>query len=269
MIRLLKLAFRVAALLGFVTFIYLMVTFVQVWLASRRDEARPSDAIVVLGAAQYDGRPSRVLTARLDHAFALYEDGVAPTIVVTGGRAEGDRFTEATAAATYLHGRGVPDDAILRETSGRSSWESLSASARILEQRNETRVVLVSDPYHSARIKAIAREVGLDAVTSPTRTSPIKGAAAWRRLGTETIRVGAGRIFGYGLLDRNRKVGKLVPGLAMLERPYRRVARRAVHPIGGGVIGNTTGSGPVIGGSSPPPRAHRPVMYRSGNGPVV
>jgi uncharacterized SAM-binding protein YcdF (DUF218 family) len=222
MIRLLKIGFRIAAALGLVTFVYLAVTFVQVWMASRRDEARPVDAIVVLGAAQYDGRPSPVLAARLDHAFDLYATGIAPMIVVTGGRAAGDRFTEATAAATYLHELGVPDDAILRETEGRSSWESLSASARFLRQRDMTRVVLVSDPYHSARIKAIANEVGLDAHTSPTRTSPIKGTAALRRLGTETIRVAAGRIFGYQLLDRRRDVGRLVPGLAMLERPYRR-----------------------------------------------
>jgi uncharacterized SAM-binding protein YcdF (DUF218 family) len=222
MIRLLKIAFRVAAVLGFVTFVYLVVTFVQVWMASRRDEARPSDAIVVLGAAQYDGRPSKVLAARLDHALELYEDGAAPVIVVTGGRAEGDRFTEATAGATYLHERGVPDDAILRETNGRSSWESLSASARFLKERGMTRVVLVSDPYHAARITAIAGEVGLQGVSSPTRSSPIKGAAAFRRLTTETIRVAAGRIFGYRLLDRSRDVGRLVPGLAMLERPYRR-----------------------------------------------
>jgi uncharacterized SAM-binding protein YcdF (DUF218 family) len=222
MIRLLKLALRIAAILGFVTFVYLAVTFVQVWMASRRDEAKAADAIVVLGAAQYDGRPSDVLAARLDHAYDLYETGIAPMIVVTGGRREGDRFTEATAAATYLHELGVPDEAILRETEGRSSWESLSASARFLEERDMTRVVLVSDPYHSARIKAVAKEVGLDAVTSPTRTSPIKGTAALRRLGEETIRVAAGRIFGYQLLDRRRDVGRLVPGLAMLARPHRR-----------------------------------------------
>ena len=224
MIRLLKIAMRIAALFGVLTFLYLAVTFVQVWMASRRDEARRSDAIVVLGAAQYDGRPSSVLKARLDHAFGLYQDDVAPRIVVTGGRAEGDRFTEATAGATYLHDLGVPDEAILRETNGRSSWESLSASARFLKDADMTRVVLVSDPYHSARIKAIAREVGLDAVTSPTRTSPIKGASEWRRLATETVRVAAGRIFGYGALDRRRDVGRLVPGLAMLERPHRRSA---------------------------------------------
>jgi len=79
-----------------------------------------------------------------------------------------------------------------------------------------TRVVLVSDPFHSARIDAIAEELGLDAVTSPTRTSPIEGAAAWRRLGTETLRVAVGRVLGYGRLERRGQVGKLVPGLAML-----------------------------------------------------
>jgi uncharacterized SAM-binding protein YcdF (DUF218 family) len=196
--------------------VYLAVTFVQVWQASRRDAARPSDAIVVLGAAQYDGRPSPVLAARLDHAVTLFEAGIAPVIVVTGGRREGDRFTEATAAATYLHEHGVPDDAILRETTGRSSWESLAASARILEERGTTRVVLVSDPYHAARIDAIASEVGLDAVTSPTRTSPIRGSSEWRRLATETVRVAAGRVFGFRRLDRGRDVGRLVPGLGML-----------------------------------------------------
>lgn len=196
--------------------VYVSITFVQVWLASRRDGARTSDAIIVLGAAQYDGHPSDVLRARLDHAVELWNDGVAPVIVVTGGRLEGDRFTEAGAAATYLHGEGVPDDAILRETQGRSSWESLAASARFLGERGLTRVVLVSDPFHSARIDAIAGELGLDAVTSPTRTSPIKGVAALRRLGTETLRVAAGRVIGYGRLERRGQVGKLVPGLAML-----------------------------------------------------
>lgn len=214
--RALRIALRAGAATIALVLLYLSITFVQVWLASRRDDARPSDAIIVLGAAQYDGVPSPVLAARLDHALELYEEGIAPVIVVTGGRQEGDRFTEATAAASYLHAHGVPDTAILRETSGRSSWESLRASARFLTDRGMTKVVLVSDAYHSARIDAIASEVGLDAVTSPTRTSPIRGAAAWRRLGNETLRVAAGRLFGFGRLDRNRDVGRLVPGLAML-----------------------------------------------------
>jgi uncharacterized SAM-binding protein YcdF (DUF218 family) len=211
-----RLALRIVATLIVLLIIYLAVTFVQVWRAARRDSARPSEAIVVLGAAQYDGIPSPVLAARLDHAIELYREGIAPIIVVTGGRQVGDRFTEATAAATYLHEHGVPDTAILRETTGRSSWESLAASARILEARDMTHVVLVSDPYHAKRVDAIASEVGLDAVTSPTRSSPIKGGAEWRRFATETVRVAAGRIFGYRRLDKGRDVGQLVPGLAML-----------------------------------------------------
>jgi uncharacterized SAM-binding protein YcdF (DUF218 family) len=214
--RLLKIVLRIGLGLFALVFVYLSVTFVQVWMASRRDEARPSDAIIVLGAAEYDGRPSPVLAARLDHAIDLYRDGIAPVIVVTGGRVPGDRFTEAGVSADYLHKHAVPDTAILRETTGRTSWESLEAAARFLEEGDMRRVVLVSDPYHSARIKAIAHEVGLDAVTSPTRTSPIKGMSAFKRLLGETVRVAAGRLFGYARLDRHRSVVKLVPGLATL-----------------------------------------------------
>jgi uncharacterized SAM-binding protein YcdF (DUF218 family) len=214
--RVIRIVLRVGLAFVLLIFLYLSVTFVEVWMASRRDEARPSDAIVVLGAAEYDGRPSPVLAARLDHAILLYEKGIAPVIVVTGGKEPGDRFTEAGASAAYLHKHAIPDRAILRETTGRTSWESLEAAARFLEEGDMKRVVLVSDPYHSARIKAIAHEVGLDAVTSPTRTSPIKGTSAFKRLLGETLRVAAGRLFGYGRLDRHRSVVKLVPGLATL-----------------------------------------------------
>jgi uncharacterized SAM-binding protein YcdF (DUF218 family) len=214
--RVIRIVLRVGLAFVLLIFLYLSVTFVEVWMASRRDEARPSDAIVVLGAAEYDGRPSPVLAARLDHAILLYEKGIAPVIVVTGGKEPGDRFTEAGASAAYLHKHAIPDRAILRETTGRTSWESLEAAARFLEEGDMKRVVLVSDPYHSARIKAIAQEVGLDAVTSPTRTSPIKGTSAFKRLLGETLRVAAGRLFGYGRLDRHRSVVKLVPGLATL-----------------------------------------------------
>jgi uncharacterized SAM-binding protein YcdF (DUF218 family) len=199
-----------------------------------------------LGAAQYNGTPSPVFKARLDHAAELYQRGVAPMLVVTGGKLSGDRFTEATAGADYLHTLGVPDDAILRETTGHSSWESLAAAARFLRARGIRRVVLVSDPFHSLRIQLIADELGLDAVTSPTRTSPIRGFEEWKRFLGEGLRVAVGRIFGFGRLTRHAPVGVSVPGLAILSGPF-----------GGGVIGNTTGSGPVVGGSSPPPRAHR------------
>lgn len=205
---------------------YLSVVFVQVWAAARRDDARRADAIIVLGAAQFDGRPSQILAARLDHAVDLYRRGIAPVVVVTGGKQTGDRFTEASVGANYLHDHQVPDRAILRETTGTSSWQSLEAAARFLKARHLTSVVLVSDPYHSARIEDVAHDVGLTAATSPTRTSPIKGAGEWRRFVTETIRVAAGRVFGYGRLDRHRGVEKLVPGLATMCPPLRRPRRR-------------------------------------------
>jgi len=205
---------------------YLSVVFVQVWWVARRDDARPADAIIVLGAAQFDGRASKILAARLDHAVDLYRRGIAPVVVVTGGKQSGDRFTEASVGASYLHDHQVPERAILRETTGQSSWQSLSAAARFLQARHLTRVVLVSDPYHSARIEDVAHDVGLTAATSPTRTSPIKGAGEWRRFVTETFRVAAGRIFGYGRLDRHRQVEKLLPGLATMCPPLRRPGRR-------------------------------------------
>lgn len=176
---------------------YYSVTFAQVWWTGRQDQATPVDAIVVLGAAQYDGRPSPLLAARLDHALALYREGLAPRIVVTGGKQPADRFTEATASANYLIARGVPDEVILREVDGTNSWESLAAAARILRQRGLASVLLVSDPYHSMRIKGIAEELGLTAFVSPTRTSPITGTAELRHLSQEAAGVGLARFVGY------------------------------------------------------------------------
>ena len=182
--------------------LYFAVTFIQVWRASRHDGARPAQAVIVLGAAQYDGRPSAVLRARLDHAADLWHRKIAPVVVVTGGKAEGDRFTESQAGANYLHSKGIPDEAILREATGRTSWQSLAASARFLRQRGIRDVVLVSDPFHAARIHGIASELGLAAATSPTRTSPIKGLSEFRHMITETAQVGIARVIGFRRLVR-------------------------------------------------------------------
>lgn len=197
--RPLRLAVRLALLVGVVAVGYLAVTGFQVWRAGREDHAGPADAIVVLGAAQYDGRPSPVYKARLDHAADLYERDLAPLVLVTGGRRPGDRFTEAAAGAGYLAGRGVPEDAILLESGGTDSWSSLSAAARVLGDRR--RVLLVSSPYHALRIRHIAAELGLDARSSPSTSREGYGARAWH-LASETVRVGAGRILGYGRLVR-------------------------------------------------------------------
>ena len=130
---------RLVAVLLVAGCLYVGVTFVQVWFASRLDQARPVQAIIVLGAAQYDGRPSPVLAARLDHALALWQRHLATVVVVTGGKEPGDRFTEATASANYLEARGVPDPSILREVAGRDSWESLAASAAFLTNAGSPR----------------------------------------------------------------------------------------------------------------------------------
>jgi uncharacterized SAM-binding protein YcdF (DUF218 family) len=192
-IRLVKLA----VLAAFLLVGYLVFTFFQVWSASRRDDARPAQAIVVLGAAQFNGVPSPILKARLDHAHDLYDRGLAPVIVVTGGKQPGDQFTEASSSADYLLEKGVPDEDILREVSGTSSWESLAAASSFLKEREIRRVLLVSDPFHSFRIDAIADELGLDAHPSPTRSSPITGFSATRHLVRETAAVAVGRIVGY------------------------------------------------------------------------
>jgi uncharacterized SAM-binding protein YcdF (DUF218 family) len=215
-----RLVRRVGLVVLLAALLYYAVTLVQVWWAARHDDTRRSEAIVVLGAAQYNGRPSPVFRARLDHAAELYHDKVAPLIVVSGGKQTGDMFTEATSGANYLHEKRIPDAAILRETTSRSSWESLSAAARVLRNRGEKEVVLVSDPFHALRIRSIANELGLDAVTSPTRSSPISGFDEWRRFMSEALRVAAGRIVGFGRLARGTdRVGRLVPGLGSMAVP--------------------------------------------------
>lgn len=177
--------------------VYLGVTFAQVWWAARGDGARPAQAIVVFGTAQYNGRPSPVLAARLDHAVELYRRKLAPVIVVTGGRRPGDRVTEATASADYLLRRGVPDENVLREISGTSSWQSLAATAAFLEDRGIEEVLLVSDPFHSLRIRVMATELGLAGHSSPTRTSPIAGLSEAQYMARETVAVAMGRIIGF------------------------------------------------------------------------
>lgn len=171
---------------------YVGVTFVQVWQASREDGARNAEAIVVLGAAQYDGTPSPALQARLEHALELYEQGLAPMIVVTGGRQEGDRFTEAKSGYNYLRGRGVPDEVIRMEVQGASTYESMAAVARFLKAEGISEVVLVSSPAHAKRLAGIADDVGLDAGISPTDAKP--GIREYTR---ETVAVAAGRLVGY------------------------------------------------------------------------
>lgn len=144
-------------------------TAFRVWQVARVDDTRSADAVVVLGAAQYDGEPSSIFSWRLRHAQQLYADGVAPLIVTTGGSQAGDAYTEAEAGRDYLIERGVPADAVVAVGEGTDTLGSLRAVAA----EEWGTVVLVSDPWHSLRSRTMARDLGLDAWTSPTRSGPV------------------------------------------------------------------------------------------------
>jgi uncharacterized SAM-binding protein YcdF (DUF218 family) len=149
------------------------VALVMVLIASQQDQRRAVDAIVVLGAAQYNGRPSPVLRARLDHALRLYEEGFAPRLVVTGGVGRGDTTSEAIVGRHYLIARGVPAADVVVQSQGHSTQASMTAVAEWLAAEHLQRVLLVSDPFHMFRLRLEARRTGLEAYTSPTASSPI------------------------------------------------------------------------------------------------
>lgn len=176
---------------------YLGVTFVQVWMAAGRHDGGPVDAVVVLGAAQYDGVPSPVFQARLDHAAELYRDGAAPTVVVTGGGQPEDRFTEGTVGYRYLRDQGIPDEDLVVIVDGSNTWESLAAARRPLAEAGLESVLLVSDPYHNLRLLGTADDLGLDAHVDATDSG-----SSFGRLLRETGAVAVGRIIGYRRLLR-------------------------------------------------------------------
>ena len=196
--------------------------------AASRDRAQPAAAIIVMGAAQYDGRPSPVLRARLDHAVALWHRGLAPRLIVTGGRRAGDRTSEAATGRRYAVAHGVPDSAILMESEGRTTAESMRSAAVLLTELARTAAaradsaagpiagrpgrqgaalrgeahgevaapsprtaILVSDPFHMLRLRMLARRYGIVAYTSPTRTSPISAhrTAAWGYILRESVKI--------------------------------------------------------------------------------
>lgn len=147
-------------------------TAFRVWHAGRTDNRPASDAIVVLGSAQYDGRPSEILAARLDHAARLWRAKVAPRIITVGGRAPGDRFSEAGAGQNYLASYGIPTSAILPVEKGTDTLNSLTAVAEVMNDRSWRSAVLVTDPWHELRARQMLRDVGIRTASSPTRSGP-------------------------------------------------------------------------------------------------
>lgn len=176
---------------GMVTvFALWLISAVSVLVWSSRDEARPAQAIVVLGAAQYAGKPSPVLRARLDHALDLWNRHLASLLILTGGTGSGDTTSEAAVGRKYAKKHGVPDSAILVENEGRTTSESMRAVAGMLEVRGLQSALLVSDPFHMLRLRILARRFGFTPYTSPTRTSPISPnrEERWKYIFSESIK---------------------------------------------------------------------------------
>jgi uncharacterized SAM-binding protein YcdF (DUF218 family) len=195
----LRKALRLAALIASVAVLYVVLTTFEVWRVGRDTTSARFDAIVVMGAAQYDGRPSPQLAARLDHVVELWNVDVAPRVIVTGGNQPGDRFTEASASKDYLVERGVPAIAIVEESQSHSTWEAF-ANLRLLVDDSTIDVesiVVVTDPFHSLRSRLIAEENGFDATTSATTTSPVDGSSAVTKHLKEGVGVAIGRIIGF------------------------------------------------------------------------
>ena len=199
-LRFVRFLLRLIAVVVTLVLVYLVVTAVQVWMTGRRYDQRHAGAIVVMGAAQYDGVPSPDLASRLDEAELLWRQHSATDIMVTGSKEAGDRYTEAQASARYLMARGVPGRDIL-EAGGSDSWNNLSLAAPVLLARGASTVLVVTDPFHEDRSLAIASDLGLTPYPTPTGTSPINGLSTVPYYAKETVGVALGRIIGFDHLS--------------------------------------------------------------------
>jgi uncharacterized SAM-binding protein YcdF (DUF218 family) len=163
---------RLIAALVLAAFLLIASTAGAIWWTARQDARPSSDAIVVLGSAQYNGVPSSIFAARLEHALRLFRDGVAAVIVTVGGKAVGDRFTEAESGRDYLAAAGVPAESLLAIPEGADTLESMRSVSRVFDERGWRTAVLVTDPWHAMRTQRMAEDAGIEADSSPTRQGP-------------------------------------------------------------------------------------------------
>ncbi len=163
---------RLVALIALIAFLVPAASWGWVWHTARQDERPSSDAIVVLGASQYNGRPSPIFEARLQHAAELYQAGVAPVIVTVGGNQPGDNYTEGGSGRDWLIQVGVPAEQLVAIGEGSDTLRSFEAVAHVFQQREWESAVIVSDPWHSLRSRQIAGDLGIEAATSPARSGP-------------------------------------------------------------------------------------------------
>jgi uncharacterized SAM-binding protein YcdF (DUF218 family) len=186
MVRFLLVYFLLLVLLGGLGWV--VWVYVQIEHYAYLDQAAPADVICVFGAAEYDGRPSPVLRARLDHALALYEHGIAPMVLTLGGSAPGDTYSEGQVGLGYLMANGVPEKAIIAETESRTTKESVEQIEAIARTNNFHRIVVVSDPAHVFRIREIFAADGMPVLTSPRQQiSAVGGATEWKQVGHEIV----------------------------------------------------------------------------------
>jgi uncharacterized SAM-binding protein YcdF (DUF218 family) len=167
-----KLAVKILAATLALVLLVLLGTATRVWWFARQDDHRVSDAIVVLGAAQFNGTPSSVFTARLVHARDLYKLKVAPRIITVGGNRVGDQYTEASSGKAWLTQHGVPASRIVSVGTGSDTLTSLKAVEQRMQRGRWSTAVIVTDPWHSLRARAMATDQGIDAAMSPTRQGP-------------------------------------------------------------------------------------------------
>ncbi|HEX3796583.1 MAG TPA: YdcF family protein [Acidimicrobiales bacterium] len=196
----LRWAFRIAGLIVAAIVLYFAVTLVQVWLTSRQYGAHQATAVLVMGAAQYNGVPSPDLQARLNEALILFNAGDSKLIMVTGNKEAGDIYTEAEASTSYLKQNGVPTQDIL-EAGGDDSYENVADAAPQLRAHNVSTILVTTDPFHEFRSMAITSSFGFTPSATPTHTSPITGWSTVPYFIKESVGVGLGRIFGYNHLE--------------------------------------------------------------------
>lgn len=199
-------AWRISCAAGLALVLYLGCTYVSVRSVGNSSSNATADAIVVMGAAQYDGVPSALLAARLENALAMYKQNRAPLIAVTGGKQVGDRFTEAATSRRWLIDRGVPASRIVSETNGSSTWESLRNIAPVLRGRNAESVIVSTSRWHVQRTVLSLRELGFHAVAEGIDGTPVSGTGASHAIDggskylRETVGVALGRIIGFDTL---------------------------------------------------------------------
>ncbi len=198
---LIKLVFKAASILVLLGATYFVYTLYEVYSFGQHNYARPERAEVVLGAAEYDGVPSSVLEARLDHALALYREGLAKVIITTGGAEKGDTYNEAEVGARFLRNKGVPYADVVAVPTGNDTYQSMVVVADVLRSMHLTSAIFVSNRFHEYRVRGIASSLGITDYSSPVTASPIHGEALLKYYLREALAVSAGKLVGYKLLS--------------------------------------------------------------------